>query len=46
MDPPVVSWPENQGSESMGALGSRVVKFGDVAHVCKASTLLGGPVAS
>ena len=45
-DPPVVSkpgsrpegspGPEDQGSESMGSLGSRVVKHGDVAHVCKA----------
>ena len=35
-DPPVVSRPENQSSESMGSLGSRVVKRGDVAHVCKA----------
>ena len=35
-DPPVVSRPEDQGSESMGSLGSRVVKHGDVAHVCKA----------
>ena len=45
-DPPVVSkpgsrpegspGPEDQGSESMGFLGSRVVKHGDVTHVCKA----------
>ncbi|CAE7775953.1 unnamed protein product [Symbiodinium sp. CCMP2592] len=27
---------ESRGSESMGSLGSRMLKYGDVAHVCKA----------